>query len=122
MDIDGLFLPIAENLIDSIFPTAVVYHRANAGTYDPVTGTAAGGETDHNIKAGVLSRKRTEGGGANDPYELMLWVHHGTTGLQFLPVTDDYVTYDSTRWKVVAVEPTYSSKGLIASKLTVRAS
>jgi hypothetical protein len=31
------------------------------------------------------------------------------------------VIYDNTTWKVVSIDPTYSSKDLIASKLLVRA-
>jgi hypothetical protein len=184
LDIDAVFLPTADLLINSVFPTPIVYRRHNEAVYDPLTGTmryvlagvaptladyqnadalcvtTAGGDyansdvgdgitslcvdgtlvagtldydnadidprdaltikeyTEHNINAGVLNRSRVEGGGTAETYELMLWVEHKT--LPLLPTTADYVTYDGTTWKVTAVEPTYSSKGLIASKLRVR--
>jgi len=119
MDIDLTFLPVADTLINSVFPTPIVYHEHQQGTYDPLTGAVTAATVDHAINAGVLNRKRVEGGGTAETYELLLWVEHKT--LLILPKTGDEVTYDSTTWKVTAVEPTYSSKGLIASKLRVRA-
>lgn len=76
--------------------------------------------TDYSISAGVLSRRRVEEGGVGELYELSLWIDHSTTGLPHLPTTADSVSYDGIEWKVVAIDPTYSSKALIASKLLVR--
>jgi len=120
MDISAVFTPVAVELVDSVFPTAIVYHQHGASVYDPTTGTVTGADTDHAIKAGVLSRSRIEAGGPNEAYEIDLWVHHGATGLSFLPTTADSFTYDAVVWKVVSVEPTYSSKSLIASKIKGR--
>jgi hypothetical protein len=119
MDIDLTFLPVADTLINSVFPTPIVYHEHQQGTYDPLTGVVAAATVDHAINAGVLSRSRVEDGGSNETYELLLWVEHKT--LPILPTTADSVTYDGTTWKIVQVAPTYSSKSLIASKLTLRA-
>ena len=55
---------------------------------------------------------RIEAGGAGEDYELRLWIHHGTSGMPELPKTGDVVEYDNTRWKVVTIDPTYSSEGL----------
>jgi len=121
MDVSAAFLPVGVELIDNTFPTEIVYHQHGAGTYDPLTGAVTGGDTDHAIKAGVLSRSRVEEGGVNEVYEISLWVHHGASGLAFLPTTADSFTYDAVVWKVVSVEPTYSSKTLIASKIKGRA-
>ena len=85
-----------------------------------MTGTVTGADTDHAIKAGVLSRSRVEAGGPNETYELDLWIHHGATGLGFLPTTEDSLSYDGAVWRVTAVDPTYSSASLIASKITAR--
>ena len=120
MDIDFTFLPVGVELIDSAFPTAIVYHQHGASVYDPATGTVTGADTDHAIKVGVLSRSRIEEGGPNEAYEISIWIHHGATGLSFLPTTADSFTYDAVVWKVVSVEPTYSSKSLIASKIKGR--
>jgi len=120
MDIDATFLPVGVELIDNTFPTAIVYHQHGAGAYDPISGTVTGTDIDHAIKAGVLSRGRVEAGGPSEVYEISLWVHHGATGLSFLPTTADSFTYDAVVWKVVSVEPTYSSKSLIASKIKGR--
>ena len=120
MDIDATFLPVAENLIDQVFPTAVTFHQHGTKTYDPLTGAVAGTDTDHAVQAGVLSRKRVEEGGVSETFEIVLWFHHGAAGLGFLPTTEDSLTYDGTVWRVTAVDPTYSSKALIASKITAR--
>ena len=122
MDIDATFMPVAIELIDVTFPTDVVYveHTDTTGTYNPLTGTVTKTETQHNIKAGVLSRGRTEEGGVGETYELRLWIQHSATGYQGLPKTSDSVIYDGTTWRIVSIDPTYSSAGLIASKLTCR--
>ena len=120
MDIRATFLPVAEELIDNVFPTAVTYVRKTPPTYDPATGDVVENVITLDIKAGVLSRGRIEGGGVAERYELRLWVHHGTSGLTVLPTTADEVVYDSTTWKVTDVDPTYSSEGLIASRITAR--
>jgi hypothetical protein len=188
VDLDLTFLPIAEELIDNVFGTSIVYKRQKLQKYDPLTGeviyvlpsaslrmadyqngtatcvpfiagdygsseagdgatslcddptlpagTAEYDDADilprselttknpfaiYNVSAGVLSRKRIEEGNSAATYEISIWVHHGAAGVPFLPVTGDAIEYDATEWKVTTVEPTYSSKALIASKLTARA-
>jgi hypothetical protein len=121
MDIDGTFLPVAKELIDQVFPTTVAYLRNNGGSYDPTTGDVTQNTTQFDINAGVLSRGRTEEGGVGESQELRLWIHHGTGGLPHLPTTSDQVEYGGLTWKVTSIDPTYSSKGLIASKITARA-
>ena len=120
MDIDATFLPVGVELVDNVFPTAIVYHQHGASVYDPATGTVTGADTDHAIKAGVLSRSRVEAGGPNEAYEIDLWIHHGASGLSFLPTTEDSFTYDGLVWRIVEIAPTYSSKSLIASKIKGR--
>ena len=120
MNIDATFLPVAVELIDNVFPTAVTFHQHGTKTFDPETGAVTGTDTDHNISAGVLSRKRIEEGGTAETYEISIWVHHGTSGLPFLPTTEDSFTYDGVLWRVTQVDPTYSSAALIASKITGR--
>jgi hypothetical protein len=120
MEIDATFLPVAVELIDTVFPTDVVYHQHGVKTFDPMTGTVTGADTDHNIKAGVLSRSRTEEGGPMKRIRFTLWVQHSASGLSFIPTTGDSFTYDGILWRVIEVAPTYSSKNLIASKITGR--
>ena len=120
MDIDAVFNPVARELIDDVFATPVVYKRIAGKGYDPATGTVTDTVEDYAINAGVLSRGRAEDGGVAESYELRLWIHHGPTGLPHLPTTADIVEYDSTSWKVTSIDPTYSSAGLIASKITAR--
>ena len=121
MDIDATFSPVAKELIDQVFPTAVRYFRNNGTGYDPSTGDVVQNITEYEVNAGVLSRGRTEEGGVGETQELRLWIHHGTGGMPHLPATGDRVEYSGLPWKVTAVDPTYSSKGLIASKLICRA-
>lgn len=120
MDIDATFLPVAIELIDNVFPTAITYKRDAGSTYDPATGTVTPSITEYTINAGVLGRSRIEDGGVAEIYELQLWVHHNGDGLPYLPTTSDTLVYDSETWKVIDVSPTYSSSGLIASKIKAR--
>lgn len=120
MDIDATFLPVAKELIDSVFPTTIVYLRNDGGSYDPATGEVTQNTTQYDISAGVLSRGRIEEGGVGESQELRLWIHHGTGGMPHLPTTSDQVEYQGLRWKVNEVNPTYTSKGLIASKIIAR--
>ena len=120
MDITNTFLPIAVELIQNVFPTAITYHRKEGTTYDPSTGDVVDTVTDFDISAGVLSRGRVESGGVAETYELRLWVDHSNTGLPHLPTTADSLTYDGVAWKVTTVDPSYSSSGLIASKIIAR--
>ena len=122
MDVSATFLPVGVELIDNVFPTDITFHRHGSTAYDPVTGVVTGADTDHAIKAGVLSRSRVEEGGPNEAYEIYLWIHHSATGLSVLPTTADSFTYDAVVWKVVSVGPSYSSKSLIASKIKGRSS
>ena len=120
MDIDSVFMPVAVELIDSVFPTAITYKRDEGSSYDPATGEVTQNIVDYAIKAGVLSRGRVEAGGTAETYTLSLWIQHSASGLPHLPTTADRVVYDSTTWKVTDITPTYSSKALIASKITCR--
>ena len=38
MNIDATFLPVAKELIDSVFPTGIRYLRNAGSSYDPATG------------------------------------------------------------------------------------
>ena len=120
MDIDATFMPVAVELIDTVFPTTITYERVQPPAYDPSTGDVVENVTQFDIKAGVLSRGRVEAGGVGESYELRLWIQHSASGLPHLPTTADRVEYDGTSWKVVSVDPTYSSKGLIASRITAK--
>ena len=122
MDIDATFMPVARELIDTTFPTAIRYFRNHGSSYDPATGQVTPNSTQFDINAGVLSRGRTEEGGPGESHEIRLWIHHGTGGMPHLPTTADTVEYAGLSWKVTTIDPTYSSKALIASKITARAS
>lgn len=122
MDIDATFLPIAVELVGNVFPTQVTYTVDNGGSYDPATGDVTPDVTVHNIPAGVLKRRREESGGVGEVYEIDVWLHHGVGGLPVLPTTGDRIQYDGVTWKVTTIDPSYSSKAGIASKVTARAS
>ena len=121
MDIDATFMPVAVELIDSVFPTSIAYFRNSGPSYDPSTGDVTENIEQFNISAGVLSRGRSEAGGVGESYEIRLWIQHSASGLPHLPTTADTIEYSGSTWKVTTVDPTYSSKALIASKITARA-
>ena len=120
MDIDATFLPVAVELIDKVYPTDIRYLRSEAPGYNPATGEVVTNETLYLIKAGILPRARVEQGGVGETYEITLWIQHSASGLPHLPTTADRIQYDNISWYVTSIDPTYSSKGLIASKITAR--
>lgn len=121
MKIVETFLPIATNLLDNVFASAIIYRRDDPEqvSYDPVSGLVTRSPTDYSINAGVLSMGRSERGEAIETRELRLWIHHGIGGLPFLPLTGDYVTYLGELWKVSKVDPTYAGDALIASRIAL---
>ena len=121
MDISNTFLPVAVELIQNVFPTPIKYIRSLGRDYDPSSGEVVENTQDFDISAGVISRARVEEGGVGEIYSLTLWIDHSPTGMPHLPTTADSVEYDATTWKVIEVNPTYSSNSLIASKLVARA-
>ena len=64
MDIDAVFLPVAEELIDQVFPTPITYLLTAPPAYDPSTGESVPNATEYMINAGILSRGKNEGGGS----------------------------------------------------------
>lgn len=119
MDITARFRPLAQKLINSTFPTPIVYRQHGAATYDPTTGIVTPATTTHQINGAILKRARTEEGGTAERHQLELWIEHTATGLSDLPVTGDEIDYDGRTWRVVKIDPTYQATGLIASKLQV---
>ena len=63
MDIDAVFLPVAEELIDQVFPTPIQYLQTENPIYDPMTGQTAPQVVTYSINAGILSRGRVRGQG-----------------------------------------------------------
>lgn len=121
MDITATFLPIAEELIDQVFPTPVTFRQHSTATYDPLTGATSISDISHTINAGVLARSKTEEGGTSETDQIVIWIHHGAAGLPFAITTEDsFTTPDGILWRVTEVSPSYSSKGLIASKIKGR--
>ena len=82
MDIDAVFLPVAEELIDQVFPnTYSVPANRRTRFMTLMTGQTAPQVVTYSINAGILSRGRNEQGGIGEDYELRLWIHHGPAGL-----------------------------------------
>jgi len=121
VNVSDVFTPVAVELIDAQFGTDITFHRRRGGGYNPQTGVVTTASSDHPIKAGIISRSRIEEGGSNEAYTVSLWIHHGASGLAFLPHTSDTFTYDGLVWRVTEVAPTYSAATLIASKIKGRA-
>ena len=73
-------------------------------------------------KAGAITeRRRVEGGGANETYEIDVWMYLGDIDDQW-PTTDDWFVYEANTWKIVQVDPMYSGDTRYACKVRARAS
>jgi hypothetical protein len=51
MNIDATFNPVAIELIDNVFPTAIKYLQTGQPGYDPATGQVTPNVTEYNIHA-----------------------------------------------------------------------
>ena len=71
MNIDSTFLPVAQELIDSVFPTAIRYLRDNGSSYDPATGTVTPDDVVRNQRGGAFARAHGAGG-VGETHELRL--------------------------------------------------
>lgn len=117
--IDETFLPIARRLVVR-FGTPIEYTSAGVASYDPATGAVSQAQTTLTLDAGITRRRRLEEGGPGERQELELWIHHDADGLPTQARTDDVIAYDGIAWRVVKVDPGYSSGGLIASRILAR--
>ena len=90
------FLPVAEELIDSVSsqPTS-----STSATWGPATtprlGKSLRTPSSSPSRLGCSPGAVHEAGGAGEDYEMRLWIHHGTSGMPHLPKTGDVVEYDA---------------------------
>ena len=66
MNIDATFLPVAKELIENVFPTAITYHPQGGTSTTPATGEVTPTPRRTTSTAGILSRGRTEEGGVGE--------------------------------------------------------
>ena len=118
MNIDKAFLPVAKELVQKVFPTSIVYQHTEGRSYSTLTGKVESVITEYEVPAGVLSAHvQINRAVWARSHMIDMWVDHSPQGLPFLPRTGDHVVYDNVRWKITTIAPTYSSDGLIASKI-----
>ena len=113
--------PLADQLVSLFRVDGLLYVRRTQQGYDPATGQVTATEQNFTKAGAITERRRVEGGGANETYEIDVWMYLGDIGDQW-PTTDDWFVYEANTWKIVQVDPMYSGDTRYACKVRARAS
>lgn len=118
---DAWAIPLAKRLVDRFRSQELTYVRIVPGAYDETTGTAAVVETEIAAAGAVTKSMKGERDGVQQGSELEAWIDHVTVPWPIS--TADRLEYMGRRWKIVSIDPTYSSSDteVYASKITARA-
>ena len=113
--------PLADQLVSLFRVDSLLYVRRTQQGYDPATGQVTATEQNFTKAGAITERRRVEGGGANETYEIDVWMYLGDIDDQW-PTTDDWFVYEANTWKIVQVDPMYSGDTRYACKVRARAS
>ena len=113
--------PLAKRLVDRFRSSELTYIRVASGAYNEVTGVASIAETQIPFAGAVLRSMKAERDGVQQGSELEAWIDH--TIVPWPISSNDRLQYMGRRWKIISIDPTYSSSAtqVYASKIRARA-
>lgn len=85
----------------------VAFVRRASSTYDPATGAVTTPEQRIACGAAIPKLRRIEEGGTAEQHECEAWFD--STTLPLMPTTADVVEFMDKTWRIVAVDPAYTS-------------
>jgi hypothetical protein len=114
-------IPLAKELVDRFRSDNLTYVRITAGVYNETTGVAAATEVKITAAGAVSQSMKGERDGVEQGSELEVWIDHATVSWPLS--TKDRLEYMGRRWKIVSIDPTYSSSDVkvYASRIKARA-
>ena len=112
--------PLADKLVELFRVNSLLYVRRTQGGYDPATGQVTATEQNFTGAGAITERRRVEGGGANETYEMDVWMALSDIDEKY-PTTDDWYVYEDKTWKIVQIDPIYSGDTKYAVKCRARA-
>ena len=113
--------PLADQLVSLFRVDSLMYVRRVQGLYDPATGQVSATEQSYAKAGAITERRRAEGGGANETFEMEVWMALSDID-EVYPTTDDWFVYEANTWKIVQIDPIYSGDTRYAVKCRARAS
>ena len=113
--------PLADQLVSLFRVDSLMYVRRVQGLYDPATGQVSATEQNYDKAGAITERRRAEGGGANETFEMEVWMALSDID-EIYPTTDDWFVYEANTWKIVQIDPIYSGDTRYAVKCRARAS
>jgi hypothetical protein len=118
---DRWAIPLAKRLVDRFRSTDLTYIRVDAYSYNEQTGTVTATEEEIPAAGAVVKSMKGERDGVEQGTQLEAWIDHATVPWPIS--TQDQLEYMGRRWKIVSIDPTYSSGDDVAyaSKITARA-
>jgi len=113
---DNWARPLAKSLVDSFRVPSLSYIRV-ATTYNTTTGLTTDTETTYTGAGAVIkSSNNEETGELGGNESIDVWIDLQGIG-DIYPTTNDFISYDSKRWRIQAIDPKYSGDTKYACKV-----
>tara|TARA_R100000781_G_scaffold86761_2_gene53400 strand:- start:2082 stop:2453 length:372 start_codon:yes stop_codon:yes gene_type:complete len=108
--------PLAKTLVDSFRVPSLSYIRV-ATSYNTTTGLTSESETTYTGAGAIIKTANNEETGELGGNELIeVWIDLQGIGDTW-PTTNDYISYDSKKWRVQSIDPQYSGDVKYACKV-----
>ena len=108
--------PLAKSLVDSFRVPSLSYIRV-ATTYNTTTGLTTDSETTYSGAGALIKTSNNEETSETAGNEaIQVWLDLQGIG-DIWPTTNDFISYDSKKWRIQTIDPQYSGDVKYACKV-----